>query len=78
MGKLIITSEKHKTGGYKIGRKVEDLSPYEIIGMCVETIEDVRRQMKSPEEFITTRRKRLTPTEVIESVAIVDKKEKDA
>lgn len=64
MGKLtIITTITEE--GFNVKRTVEGLSPYEIIGMCEETIRDIRKQLYKPKRFKTTKRTRITDTKEI-------------
>ena len=64
MGQLIITVTPYEDG-FNISRTADGMSPYEIIGACEETIRDIRKQMKHPSQFKTTKRTRITPEKEI-------------
>ena len=64
MRQLIITVTPFKDG-FNVSRTAEDMSPYEIIGACEETIRDIRKQLDNPDNFKTTERTRITPTKEI-------------
>ena len=64
MGTIHITIEK-SGDGFTVNRKIKDLSPYEIIGACQETIRDIRKQLDNPDNFKTTERTRITPEKEI-------------
>lgn len=65
MGTLLITIEK-LDDGFAVKRQTENMSPYEIIGACEETIRDIRKQIDKPNSYKTTKRTRITPKDEIE------------